>query len=119
MAIRISELADAINECLAEYTDEVEEALEETKKRLADEAVKELKATSPRRPKGGKYAKGWRAKRVGRKYVVHNKRYQITHLLEKGHAKKGGGRVAARVHIKPVENSIYQKAVAKFEAVMK
>jgi hypothetical protein len=36
--------------------------------------------------------------------TVHSKnRYQLAHLLEHDHAKRGGGRVSARPHIAPAE----------------
>ena len=84
------------------------QALDETKKELAKSAVKQLKATSPKRT--GRYASGWTRKKKGNAIIVHNKQYQLTHLLEKGHAKRGGGRVAARVHIAPVEKRVQSMA---------
>ena len=75
---------------------------------VSKEAVKKLKQDSPKGAKG-KYAKGWTRKvETGRLTVgatVYGKHgtYQLAHLLENGHAKRGGGRTAPIVHIKPVE----------------
>ena len=108
--------ADEISQALQEYTTEVEEGLEEAKEKAAKNGAKTLKVTSPK-GRTGKYAKGWRAKKVGKAWVIHNAtRYQIAHLLEKGHAKKGGGRVSGTAHIAPVEESTikeYEKEVEK------
>lgn len=106
-------IADQVIETLNDYVDEVRVATNEAIEKTAKEAVKKLKSTSPRRPNGGRYAKGWTIKKeraIGNviSIIVHNKTdYQLTHLLEKGHVIKNGkgefGRVAGIKHIEPVE----------------
>jgi hypothetical protein len=52
--------------------------------------------------------------------VVHSRnRYQIAHLLEHGHAKRGGGRVAARPHIASAEQRGSEKLVEAIESKLK
>lgn len=100
----------------------MEHALDNTKKELAKEGVSELKATSPKstgKDRSGTYAKSWTKKKRGKKIIIHNKEYQLTHLLEKGHAKVNGGRVAARVHIEPVEKKLQQSAEHTFKKKLK
>ena len=118
MAVKLDNLANEITTALQEYTSEVEEGLIKAKKKVAQDGAKELRATSPK--KTGKYAKGWSARKQGTSYVIHNRtRYQLTHLLEKGHAKVGGGRVSARVHIKPVEVRAIKEFEKEVERVIK
>jgi hypothetical protein len=53
--------------------------------------------------------------------VVHSRnRYQIAHLLEHGHAKRGGGgRVAAKPHIASAEQRGNEKLVQTIEQKLK
>lgn len=78
----------------------------------AKELVAELKEKSPKRKGGsGDYSKGWRLKKSGKKFIVHNATdYQLTHLLEHGHALRNGNRTRAIAHIRPAE----EKAVNQF-----
>lgn len=101
-------LATQLNRHLALYSQSVIEEVDEVTKEVAKEGVDKLKTRSPL--KTGSYRKGWRVKKVKKKYVIHNKTdYQLTHLLEKGHAKVGGGRVAPKVHIAPVEQELIEE----------
>ncbi|WP_144561682.1 HK97 gp10 family phage protein [Bacillus mycoides] len=98
----MNDFASEIARELKRYANVLEEDIDKAGDEVSDNLVNYLQQHSPKRT--GKYRKGWRKKKEGKKYIVHNAtRYQLTHLLEKGHAKKGGGRVPAKVHIAPGE----------------
>jgi len=102
--IRIDDLAAEITRAVREYTEDVADAIEREADKSSARLVKEIRARSPRRT--GEYAKGWTRKKqgsVGRvRYVIYNrKKPSLAHLLEFGHAKRGGGRVSERPHIRP------------------
>lgn len=109
------DLGKAIRKELQNYAKVEKKILNEAVKQATKEAVKELKATSPRDT--GKYGRSWRSKTekktTGDSSTIYagNGEYRLTHLLEKGHAKRGDGRVSAIPHIKKVE----QKAIKKLE----
>lgn len=114
----IKDLSTQLAAALAAYTDEVVEGMEATKQQTAKNVVKILKTTSPKGT--GSYAKGWRVTQQGTKQIVHNKTdYQLTHLLENGHAKMNGGRVAARVHIRPAEDQAIEEFISGVERMIR
>lgn len=107
------DLTAQVNSILKEYVDEVDKVVLDVEEKVAKEAVKKLKATSPKNPKGrGRhYASDWKIDQRSKKryahLIVHNKQYQLTHLLENGHNIVRNGKVvghaSAQKHIKPVE----------------
>ena len=108
----MDDLLRQMNSILSDYSEEVNEVIVEAQKKVAKSSVSELKRKSPKG--SGDYAKSWAFKLekygLGQSAIVYNKEhYQLTHLLENGHlsANKNGtyGRVASKVHIKPVEES--------------
>ncbi len=107
----MQDIASEITKALTEYTSEVEAKMDIIKSDVADETVNMLKANSPT-GRRGQYAKGWRKKKDGTSYVVHNATNAgLTHLTERGHAKRNGGRTQAQPHISIAE----QEAIKKFE----
>ena len=102
------DLERAVRDILQDYSVEVSKAAEEAVTEVSKEATKKLRQTSPKR--SGKYGKGWASKvektATTAEATVYGKTgtYQLAHLLENGHAKRGGGRVNGNTHIKPVED---------------
>lgn len=102
------DLTNAVNDILRQYSDDVAEVAAEALEDVTKAATKKLKAESPKRT--GKYAKGWtyeiKKGRVLNSSTIYGRKntYPLAHLLEHGHAKRNGGRVAPVEHIKPVED---------------
>lgn len=118
MAISIDQLAAEINRQLAQYANGVGEEIDQLAKKISLEGVKRLKLTSPTLTKS--YAKGWRAKKVDGKWIVHNATdYQLTHLLEKSHALRSGGRSNPQIHIQPVEEQMINEFLTGVEEVLR
>ena len=105
----IDSLADDIMAGLQEYVSLANDSMKEAVKKTATSVKKEISANAPKDT--GKYAKSWATKKTGEnshslEMTVHSKnRYQLAHLLEKGHAKRGGGRVSGKPHIAPAEEN--------------
>ncbi|MCQ5141460.1 HK97 gp10 family phage protein [Enterocloster bolteae] len=105
--VTVGGMADAIMEGLLEYADLATDVMKGCVKKAGNTVKKETQENAP--VKSGKYGKSWAVKRRREtshmlEVVVHSKdRYQLTQLLEKGHARRGGGRVKAFPHIGPAE----------------
>lgn len=121
--IKIDALGTEIAKLMEEYASEVAADTKAEAKAVAKEAVKELKQTSPEGPgsRKGHYKDGWALKIESENAVsigirIYNKKKPgLTHLLEKGHAKRGGDRVEGIPHIGPAE----QNAVENYEKRLK
>ncbi|WP_010278809.1 hypothetical protein [Paenibacillus senegalensis] len=112
--ISIDSLAAEITNAVKEYTEDVTAGIEKQADKSSRAMNREIRNDSPR--KTGVYASGWTRKKFGAggviSYVTYNKtKPWLTHLLEKGHVKRGGGRVAGKPHIRPAAD----RAVAEFD----
>lgn len=122
-AIPVERLADTVMQGLTEYADLATEDLKKSVKKAATSVRKDISENAPKRT--GKYAKSWATKRTKEtanslEMTVYSKdRYQLAHLLEHGHAKRGGGRVAGKEHIAPAENRAEQELEREIERSLK
>jgi hypothetical protein len=105
--VRIDDLANVVMEGLQEYADLATDSMKAAVKKAGNTVKTDITANAPERT--GRYAKSWRAKTTKESAtalevtVYSPTRYMLAHLLEHGHAKRGGGRVAAIPHIAPAE----------------
>lgn len=107
--VSIDGMADAIMQSLNEYAETTSLGVKAAVKKTGTQVKKQISSTAP--TDTGAYAKSWATKTMREssnalELTVYSKnRYQLAHLLEHGHAKRGGGRVAARPHIAAAEQA--------------
>ena len=113
-AIPIDRLASELESIMSEYEQGVNAKTNAAVKAAGQAGAKAIRAnvrqtfkTHSEKP----YAKRWRVKneKIGAGIsvaTIYSTKAGLPHVLEFGHAKRGGGRTEGRAHIKPVEEMI-------------
>lgn len=117
----MKDFAAQITEAMQQYSGVVSGSIEAAMKDVGKQTVKKVKSLSPKRT--GEYKKSWTSQIESKpgmiKITVHNKKYQLTHLLENGHRIKGGGRTKPQPHIAPAEQFAEAEAKRQIEKAVK
>ena len=91
--IKIDELASTIVKGMTAYSELATEELKKAVKKAGNSVKKDISANAPKNT--GAYSKSWAVKNTKEtpnslELTVYSKnRFQLAHLLEKGHAKRG------------------------------
>ena len=113
--IKVEQLADEVMKELEDYANTTTLGMKAAVQKTGNTVRNEIRAGAPSRTRA--YAKSWSVKNTKQNShafevtVYSRNRYQLAHLLEFGHAKRGGGRVSGRSHIAPAE----QKGIEELE----
>lgn len=105
--IEIDELSNEIANILSSYNEDVEKTVEDELKRTAQELKQDIE-NNPNIPVSSKgtnhYKKQFAIKKNGYGgYILYNRKYQLTHLLEYGHDLPNGKRTRAFPHWKQAD----------------
>ena len=121
--VTVDQMAGAVMEIMEDIKDLGADEIKKGVKKAGKDIATELHSTAP--VKSGRYAKSWRSA-VQREdadsievEVYSPSRYMLAHLLEHGHAKRGGGRVRAIPHIEPATNSAMDRLEAELQRSIK
>jgi hypothetical protein len=120
--VGVDELAAELTQTIQEYTEDVSKAVDKKVSSTGTKVKREIKQNSPR--DSGEYADGW-SRKTNRKggsteVTIYNKeKPSLTHLLEFGHAKVGGGRVPGIPHIRPAYDKFVPQMEKDIEKIIK
>ncbi len=123
LKVEIKDLSSEVAKLVRKYHGDVCEVTKSLIKKTAREASDKLEEKSPKLT--GNYAKHWTYgdfvwDTLGGsiKVYVAEPEHRLSHLLEYGHANRGGGRTPGRPFIKPVEEKVKAEFEKNLEAVL-
>ena len=123
--IGIDELGDAIERELTLYNDRVIEGIKNEAKRSVKQLVKDTKATAPVGNRQKHYRDSIKSKKtmendraVEYTWYVDGPDYRLSHLLEKGHALRDGGRTRGTHFIQKATDPILEEYVKAVEGII-
>lgn len=133
--ISINEFANEVVGLMKTYTTDVEEAINDEVKKIGDETANELKQVTYPSGVGGtanqserrtweEYARTWTnaydEKHNYTSSTIHNKKHwQLTHLLEYGHATRDGKtRTREFPHIKPIADKTTKELLQRTKKII-
>lgn len=122
-------LVSALVGACEEFVEETKRELEAGLKKIGEESVVEIKKIAPvykgknKKTAKGAYRRNWTYRvdkergRIDLTVYVKGRNYRLTHLLEYGHASKGGGRAKAIPHISIVNEQAEKKVDKLLEEI--
>ena len=126
MKINPNELADAVNKQLQLYNKDVAKAIIKTVEEVAEETKEVIDQHMTFEDRTGKYRSSIRLTTAyedeyTKKITWHasGNEYRLTHLLEKGHATRNGGRTKAYPHIKFGDEYVKKELPKRIEEAIK
>ena len=124
--VNIDQLNEAIINSLEDYNREVVDGVKKVTKQAMNQLVKDSKATAPVGKRSKHYRDNITSKTLeetdfglSKLWYVKGSDYRLSHLLEKGHATRDGGRVSGTGFISKASDPILADYVKKVEEVIK
>lgn len=114
---RPEDFGKIMQDIIEKYEDDLVGATSDVVRDMGRKTAAAVRASAAKVTKG-KYAKSWTFTVEGRvipKAIIYSKVPGLPHLIENGHAKRNGGRVAGKVHIRPVEEAANEEFVRELE----